>query len=1239
MKKNIKIISLVVSMLLLVGAVIGISVSADSTPSIEIAQKNVSYEGAVKTLYAVKTENADGYTAKINFYDADPAKGGEVVYTKGVGGTITLGEETLDVVFSNGIAPNSLRKSIFAVPVLVDGNGEVVATGATVEYSPYVYAMNRFGKSATTDQLALYTALLDYGAAVQRVLCKADEVAANGGYADEYYAITAKSALAIDLENKTDLVTGTFSKADLAAGKIVAGEKLGDVDFAAWADADGNAIRFGSENLAVIDVKPGKNVFTAVYGNYSDVATKSSDFSASGFVSVVGPEIYTIPDGAKHDGTATESDNALTLTNGELVYNKRTGNWQWMRFYGEVKTYADAFYMETKIKFDNVKVTHAGNFKLYPETWSSGYKGIAETYITPNSKDIDENGYVKTFTFGAATLNAGTQYTLRVEYQRATKTIVGYVDGEAVYVAHVPNAVDNGCTAFRFTSDSGIANADVYFDDASFGSTCLHNSYTSDTTNKLFFAGNKTFYKVCDDCALPDEKATYTTDGYYGQGAYFNDETNVGTRYDMSATPTMSRASSTNLTYSVADGVMTVVNTAWGYSTIRVKNDDGTAGSYTLVPGQKMVVEFDFMYNGYDTEDTEAPSYHFMGLARLADGSNSNNHHPTANPDYSNGYYMSFNGASSHAMAQDTWYNYRLEYTVNADGSASYVAYLNGDLEIYSGTDATAISNTFYGWGMCARGSAQLTYKLDNVYMGVICNEHNFTENSENINAYQGNGVFCKTCSVCGKLSEETFTAVSPEANKGIGKYFNDATVGGKKADIDNTNVIVSKKKSDANTIVHSAENGVYNVQLNAYDNLMFSTYTDAITIGNGQTIVYEFDFMYDGFTNSETDGTSRIYAGLVSTKNAYNNNGYVINSNDGMHFSNDNYATLRSNNVASSYKFLKDVWYNIRTEYTISDDGTSATYNVYINNAETPIYTGTDSSPDTTIYGWCFQPSRGTQSVKLDNFYMGISCVEHTMVEEISENTFKGIDETSGIPVFYKSYCTVCDKYSEETVEHAGVTLGNGTYYSNTNMSGARQDYTGVTLTGNSNGIYAGINNTATASKYTLSNENGNDILNLINGGWGYINCKVKNMGITNAIVQGDKIVVEFDFRVMDGYGSSDDATFVKFYMSSQGNGSSTGAVSPQVNLCHSTASDVAYTLGDAKFIKGVWYNIRLEQIVGGAFTLYVNDDVAYTQETFTTTATNFAGFAILTRGERTNASFDNLYVAINPTETEASE
>ena len=198
MKKNIKLISLLVAAILLVGAVIGISVSAeeDTTPGIRIAGQNIAYEGAVQVLYLVETKNDAGYTPKLLISDKAFEVDGTIpegvtvkecpTDAEGNPLTVQANGKTYFALFSNGIGPKNMRVAIYATPVLVAEDGSVVA-GKQVVYSPWQYSINRFDKNPTEAQLALYTAMLDYAGAVQSALMTEDEVAAAGGYADAYY--------------------------------------------------------------------------------------------------------------------------------------------------------------------------------------------------------------------------------------------------------------------------------------------------------------------------------------------------------------------------------------------------------------------------------------------------------------------------------------------------------------------------------------------------------------------------------------------------------------------------------------------------------------------------------------------------------------------------------------------------------------------------------------------------------------------------------------------------------------------------------------------------------------------------------------------------------------------------------------------------------------------------------------------------------------------------------------------
>ena len=76
MKKATKIITLILSAILLIGAAIGISISAEEeAPTVSVKYKNIAYEGAVKVLYAVEAQNLpEGAKVQMYFYDAEPTE-------------------------------------------------------------------------------------------------------------------------------------------------------------------------------------------------------------------------------------------------------------------------------------------------------------------------------------------------------------------------------------------------------------------------------------------------------------------------------------------------------------------------------------------------------------------------------------------------------------------------------------------------------------------------------------------------------------------------------------------------------------------------------------------------------------------------------------------------------------------------------------------------------------------------------------------------------------------------------------------------------------------------------------------------------------------------------------------------------------------------------------------------------------------------------------------------------------
>lgn len=166
-KKLVKILATVISCLLLVGAVIGITVFAEETAP-EVKYKNLAYEGTVQIVYYVDTNDvADGYTVKLaTWTKADKS---DLVVKDAEDFTKFVGEVEYTIFTSEGVEPKKMRDTVYAQTVLYNGETEV-DRGEVTEYSVYTYVNNRLNKGATADQRSLYHALVNYGASVQKVL-------------------------------------------------------------------------------------------------------------------------------------------------------------------------------------------------------------------------------------------------------------------------------------------------------------------------------------------------------------------------------------------------------------------------------------------------------------------------------------------------------------------------------------------------------------------------------------------------------------------------------------------------------------------------------------------------------------------------------------------------------------------------------------------------------------------------------------------------------------------------------------------------------------------------------------------------------------------------------------------------------------------------------------------------------------------------------------------------------------
>lgn len=265
-KRTIKIVTFTLTALLLFCAIVGITVLAAGTGATEvkIAGKNISYEGAPQILYYVQADGlADGQTVKVEIKHGDDEAYVKEVATDAEGNkmTATINGTTYYIVYSKGIAPKDMTKTVTAKAYIENADGTKVEAAESVDYSIYSYAMNRFSASPTADQVTLYTALLDYGAAVQEVFSQTDAAVAADidkyGWADAYYDYSYVTYVDHILDYNASRSAGAKRPSEISAPEIArdyAGAKLASVK-----DNKGNS---SSVNPAL---KPGKLTYTANY--------------------------------------------------------------------------------------------------------------------------------------------------------------------------------------------------------------------------------------------------------------------------------------------------------------------------------------------------------------------------------------------------------------------------------------------------------------------------------------------------------------------------------------------------------------------------------------------------------------------------------------------------------------------------------------------------------------------------------------------------------------------------------------------------------------------------------------------------------------------------------------------------------------------------------------------------------------------------------------------------------------
>ena len=239
MKRTYKIItlSLLASLFLII---LSVSAFAESEAP-EIAQKGASFnEGEINLTYAV--DSAEGRAIKLTVWDSYPISDTVPIHETTEFTSVTVGGKSYKVFASGAVLLQNLRKPYYAAISALSDDGSVIARGEIVRFSVFDYFLDLLA-TGTEDQIALFTKLLNIGAAMQKQLLGTSlypntELTAAGGYSNEYYALTTHTYVDGVL---TDSDTAYYSAPTDV--RLTAQKALDGAGFVGFTDKDGNALR------------------------------------------------------------------------------------------------------------------------------------------------------------------------------------------------------------------------------------------------------------------------------------------------------------------------------------------------------------------------------------------------------------------------------------------------------------------------------------------------------------------------------------------------------------------------------------------------------------------------------------------------------------------------------------------------------------------------------------------------------------------------------------------------------------------------------------------------------------------------------------------------------------------------------------------------------------------------------------------------------------------------------------
>ena len=682
MKKQTKIIALSLSLLLLVAACIGISVSADSEKALTVISQNVEYAEKLNLYYAVYPENVDTDGMVLNVYTENPEANAEAVaiatvsYHEEVVLPGANGESYVCRAFKTpGVALKNMSARFYVQAVAVDGTKSPVKSYSVVEYfNEMIY------NSDNADDVAAYEKMLAAGDAAQHLL--------------NYYPNGNKNDIPTNYKYivvKNGTVNGA-KKGLFLAGESVTLNYAGDDFRDKWNLLDKSGAVIGTavngKSFVVTDSAVCEAYTNRGTGLYTEAAYSFTDTSVVYSTVNQGGTAVTV-DGIYTDYVNKGGDNALRFVN-KVATSEAYVNLPSKEYFG------DDFAFEADLMLNSDAIAPSSTrdggeiFHIYfggvgSITWGLNHVTVA----LDNSDPANPKYKIFAADFEGYTFQPDEWINLRMEFENtksATRTIKYYVNGELVGTSNKTAALGSS----DYTSNLRIVMA------GSAGKTATGTLYM----DNVFFG-------------------TVGNEGNRGNGQMASNANTL--TYSGTTATALGQAGKYVLTGKAAfesGSVFAKVHYANGDAALRIKKDVASDEGYFNVKadklGTKYVFETDMLIASGSSSRSGKELMTFYG-SNVSDGSSTKwGVMPSASLVVTDGGYKVTCGGKEVVIKAGEWFNLRYELDNTGTAGNEVRVYVNGEL-LYTYT-STGDTTALHFIRMFTPNNSKCDIYLDNTY-------------------------------------------------------------------------------------------------------------------------------------------------------------------------------------------------------------------------------------------------------------------------------------------------------------------------------------------------------------------------------------------------------------------------------------------------------------------------------------------------------------------------------------------